>query len=132
MHKNPPIAYGTKISSRCDAALLPRANSVPRLTRRKERAGLTLLEIIIAIAIMALSITTAAGYIMQNVRKNRQMSMAVAGLQAINEVVGDIEDLADSAAQDETLAHAVVDHFAGRLGEKIEIGPQRTEMDRMD
>lgn len=96
------------------------------------RAGMTLIEVLLSMGILAVSITVSGGYLMDNVRQNRQMAMAIAGLQAINEVVGEIEDLADATSLNDTLARAVVEHFDNKTGETLAIGPHGAVLNRAE
>lgn len=99
---------------------------------RRGRAGVTLIEIIFACAILVFALCATYVFFMKTVERNRQTSMQVAGLQAINGIVSEIEDLADSATDKDTLAYTVVRHFDEKLGEKIAIGPNGSLVDRVE
>ena len=100
--------------------------------RDKRRHGMTLIEIILSLGILTVVITSSIGFLMQNIRMNRQLSMQVVGLQAVNDMIGEIEDLADSAPKDKTFAYTIVDYFNQKIGENIDIGPNRTLLARAE
>lgn len=124
--------YGMSNMVRPEADARHGAGAACGRRRYGKRAGMTLIEIVISIGILSLVLTAVVGALMQNVRRNRQLSMIVTGMQTINEVVGEIEDLTDSTKSGETYAHAIVDYFTKKTSETIDIGPNRTTLDRAE
>lgn len=97
------------------------------------RAGFTLVEAMFSVTILFLATVFVLGFVMNMIWRNRQMSMQVAGLQAINDMMGEIEDLGDTADASQTAAFVIVDHYQNMAtaGETINIGPGRTALARV-
>lgn len=69
---------------------------------------------------------------MNSVTRSRQMSMEIAGMQAINRIVGEVETLAATAPRGKLAAYTVIKNYSDLSGENIDIGPNRSTLSRVE
>ena len=125
--------YARKIrlfGANCGGVAGPRVGLMP--PRSRNQNGMTLIEIVFSIGILTLALAVIIGFVMGMIARNRQISMEVAGLHALNHVMGQVEDFADSSASGEAIAHAIVREIRDLEGDSIAIGPNNTLLRRVE
>lgn len=96
------------------------------LARRRlfgPNSGMTLVEVVVGVGILITAVLVTLGFIMRLVAQNRQTAMDIAGLQAVNQMAGEIEELVDATPSGEVIAHSIVKHFKELPAENLDIGP---------
>ncbi|MDR1613363.1 MAG: prepilin-type N-terminal cleavage/methylation domain-containing protein [Planctomycetota bacterium] len=104
---------------------------------RRGRAGMTLIEMMIALSILAVMTLVSLSALAAFIQRDRQIGMEVATARAIDEMVSEIDYIADAAPAGEMPAHYIVRYFQQglfptALGANLNAGPNRTAKPRVE
>ena len=121
-------------AQRCNKEPFMRTAMLPP-GKRRERLGLTLIEVTLASGLFALVMVLSMQILAGDMRVNRLTAMQIAANNAIRAQIGELmtvsrDNLANDVAGD--LAKAALYYYGNNFkGEKIRIGPGGTEIDRV-
>ena len=103
--------------------------------RRRGNRGMTLLEVVLALGILMVVLTTVLLLFMDVVRMNRTVAMQVTAGQSISGQLEELRSVAidNATGHDGIMARALVAYYADTFsGENIAIGPNGTSIPRVE
>jgi type II secretory pathway pseudopilin PulG len=89
---------------------------------------MTLIEVMVSMAILAVAFVTSLSCIVTLFIRDRQVAMEVVALQTINKMTDEIEMLSQTAPGGETAAHYIVRHIREKQGQRLPIGPDGADV----